>query len=201
MKFFISSSLFCNTRHFHSRFLEFVPHRFPACDSVPYEIFPAGHCAQATVSAALFTQEFCLPTISATDVVGSIGRHPHLHPNGLLPSCPASPPYRRYSSSPVLSLLRRFSHVLVCSKYPLERGFGLRCCHLCMPNYRNHFVVLFFDYAIAYWVSDREIFRADGVALWSLCVRQRNTSQVRFLEGHSVHCTCSFYVCTPYSFS
>ena len=61
-------------RRFHSRFL--------ARDSVAHEIFPAGHYAQATVSVALFTRECCLPTISATDVVGSIGRHPHLDPNG-----------------------------------------------------------------------------------------------------------------------
>ena len=65
-----------------------MPHRFPARDSVPHEIFPAGHCAQATVSAALFTRELCLPRISATDIVGSIRRHPHPDPNGLLPSFP-----------------------------------------------------------------------------------------------------------------
>ena len=153
------------------------------------------------MSAALFTREFCLPTISATDVAGSIRRHPHPHLNGLLPSSLASPPCLRYSSSPFLSSLRRFLHVLVRSKYPLERSFGLRCCHLCMPNNRSHFGVLVFGYAVAYWVCNREIFKADGVALWSLCVRQRNTSQVRFLEGHLVHCMCSFYVYTPYLFS
>ena len=178
-----------------------MPHRFSAHDWVPQENFPTGHCAQAIVSTTLFTREFCLPTISATDVAGSIGRHLHLHPNGLLLSSPASPRCRRYSSSPFLSSLRQFLHVLVCSKYLLERGFGLHCCDLCMPNYRSHSAVLVFGYAVACWVCDRDIFRADGVALWSLCVRQRNTSQVRFLEGHSVHCMCSFYVCTPYSFS
>ena len=138
-------------------FSEFVPHRFPSYDSVLHEIFPAGHCAQATFSA-LFIREFCLPRISATDVAGSIGRHPHPDPNGLLPSCPTSPPYWRYSSSPFLSSLRCFSHVLVCSKYPLERGFGLRCCHLCMSNYRSHFIVLVLGYVVACWVRDREIF-------------------------------------------
>ena len=139
-------------------FLEFVPHRFPARDSVPHKKFPAGHYVQAIVLAALFTRELCLSRISATDVAGSIGRHPHLDPNSLLPSCPASPPCQRYSSSPFLSSLRRFSHVLVCSKYPLERSFGLRCCHLCMPNYKSHSAVLVFGYAVACWDRDREIF-------------------------------------------
>ena len=36
------------------------------------------------------------------DVAGNIGRHPHPDPNGLLSSCPASPFYRRYSSSPIV---------------------------------------------------------------------------------------------------
>ena len=134
-----------------------MPHCFPARDSVLHEIFPAGHCAQAIVSAALFIREFYLPRISAMDVARSIGRHPHPDPNGLLPSCPASPPCWRYSSSPFLSSLRRFSHVLICSKYPLERGFGLCCCHLCMPNYRTHSAVLVLGYVVAYWVRDREI--------------------------------------------
>ena len=139
-------------------FLEFMPHLFPTRDSVSYEIFSTSHCAQATVSAALFTREFCLPRISATDVAGSIRRHPHPDPNGLLPSCPTSPPYWRYSSSSFLSSLRRFSHILVCSKYPLECSFGLCCCHLYMLNYRSHSVVLVFHYAVACWVRDREIF-------------------------------------------
>ena len=39
------------------------------------KIFPAVHCSRRTVSAALFTTEFCLPTMSATDVAGNIGRH------------------------------------------------------------------------------------------------------------------------------
>ena len=178
-----------------------MPHCFPTRDSVPQEIFPAGHCPQAIVSVALFTREICLLTISAIDVAGNIGRHLHPDPNGLLPSCPTSPPYRRYSSSPLLSSLRRFSHILVYNKYPLEHGFGLHCCHLCMPNYRSHSAVLVFRYVVASCVRDREIFRVAGVALSSFGVRQRNTSRVRFLVGHSVLCMCSFYVCTPYLFS
>ena len=138
-------------------FSEFVPHCFPARDSVLHEIFPAGHCAQATISA-LFIREFCLPRISATDVAGSIGRHPHPDSNSLLPSCPASPLCWRYSSSPFLSLLHHFLRVLVCSKYPLERGFGLHCCHLCMPNYRSDSAVLVRSYTIVCWVYDQEIF-------------------------------------------
>ena len=44
--------------------------------------------------------------------------------------------------------------------------------------------------------SERTVLRSSH-----FCVRQRNTLQVRFLEGHLVHCMCSFYVCTPYLFS
>ena len=140
-------------RRFHGHFRSLYPIVFPPV----HQIFPASHCAQATVSA-LFIREFCLPRISATDVAGSIGRHPHPDPNGLLPSCPASTPCWRYSSSPFLSSLRRFSRVLVCSKYPLECGFSLRCCHLCMLNYRSYSAVLARGYAVACWVRDQEIF-------------------------------------------
>ena len=110
-----------------------MPHHFPARDSVVHEIFPASHCAQATVFA-LFIREFCLLRISATDVAGSIGRHPHPDPNGLLPSCPASTPCWRYSSSLFLSSLCRFSSVLVCSKYPFCRAPLLEEC----PQHHGH---------------------------------------------------------------
>ena len=39
------------------------------------KFFPVVHCSRRRVSAALFTTEFCLPTMSATDVAGNIGRH------------------------------------------------------------------------------------------------------------------------------
>ena len=84
---------------------------------------------------------------------------------------------------------------------PLKRGFGLCSCHLCMPNYRSHSTVLVFLYDVTCCVRDWKIFIAASIAFSSFGVRQRNTSQVRFLGGHLVLCMCSFYVCTPYSFS
>ena len=61
-------------RHFHSCFRSSCGVVFPPA-TPPQEIFPASHCSRRIVSAALFTTEFCLPTMSATDVAGNIERH------------------------------------------------------------------------------------------------------------------------------
>ena len=61
-------------RRFHSCFRSSCGVVFPPATPLQ-EIFPTGHYSRRTVSAALFTTEFCLPTMSATDVAGNIGRH------------------------------------------------------------------------------------------------------------------------------
>ena len=61
-------------RRFHSCFWSLCGVVFPPA-TPPQEIFPAGHCSRRTVSAALFTTEFYLPMMSATDVADNIGRH------------------------------------------------------------------------------------------------------------------------------
>ena len=61
-------------QRFHSCFRSSCGLVFPPATR-PQEIFPVVHCSRRTLSAALFTTEFCLPTMSATDVGGNIGRH------------------------------------------------------------------------------------------------------------------------------
>ena len=61
-------------RRFHNCFWSLCDVVFPPA-TPPQEIFPADHYSRRTVSAALFTTKFCLPTMSATDVAGNIGRH------------------------------------------------------------------------------------------------------------------------------
>ena len=61
-------------QRFHSCFRSSCGVVFPPV-TPPQEIFLAGHCSRRTISPVLYTTEFCLPTVSATDVAGNIGRH------------------------------------------------------------------------------------------------------------------------------
>ena len=147
---------------------------FPTRDSSTRKFFPAGHCSRRTVSAALFTTEFCLPTVSATYVAGNIGRH-------LI--------WTRMASSPFLLLLLPAGGIVL-----------PRCCDSCavfctffsVANTLSNAVLVFivltcacqitgvillslFSFTLLLVVSATgEIFTAAAVASLSFGVHQRN---------------------------
>ena len=161
------------------------------------KFFPAVHCSRRTISAALFTTEFCLPTMSAADVAGNIGRH-------LI--------WTRTASFPFLLLL-----------LPVRGIVFLRCCDSCAV-FRTFFSVantlwntgsVFIVLTCACQISGVILVSLFSLTLLPVasataeitqrpplrrrhlvCVKE--TSQVRFFGGNSVLCMCSFYVCIPY---
>ena len=137
-----------------SSFSEFVLGRFSTRDSFPHEFFPRN---------TIHEQQFGLHYSHGNSAF------PRYEPRMLPATSDGTLIRTQTASSPVillllptgaillprlLSWLRPLSHTLVCTKYPLECGFGLRCCHLCMLNYKSHSAVLVFLYDVLCCVRD-----------------------------------------------
>ena len=182
-------------QRFHSCFWSSCGVVFPP--ATPQEIFPAGHCSRRTISPALFTTEFCLPTVSATDVAGNIGRH-------LI--------WTRTASFPFLLILLPAGGIVLprccdsCAVFctffsvanTLSNAVLVFIVLTCACQIRGVILLSLFSFTLLPVASATgEIFTAAAVASSSFGVCQRNLAGT-LLQGNSVHCMCSFYVCTPF---